>query len=79
MFYQYIVFHRSLNWYTFTMENKNELQQTAFGMGCFWQSEESFREMRGVKETAVGFMGGTVENPRRADVRRPEQDDPQGT
>ena len=50
------------------MENKNELQQTAFGMGCFWQSEESFREMKGVKETAVGFMGGTVENPSYEDV-----------
>lgn len=38
-------------------------EKAAFGMGCFWQSEEVFRKVKGVKETAVGFMGGTLENP----------------
>ena len=41
----------------------NKLEKATFGMGCFWQSEETFREIKGVKETAVGFMGGTVKNP----------------
>ena len=50
------------------MENKNKLQQAAFGMGCFWESEEVFRTVKGVKEAMVGFMGGTVENPSYEEV-----------
>lgn len=37
-------------------------------MGCFWQSEEVFRVIRGVKTTAVGFMGGEMKNPSYEDV-----------
>lgn len=40
-----------------------KLKKATFGMGCFWQSEEIFRLVDGVKSTAVGFMGGTVMNP----------------
>ncbi|PCI21303.1 peptide-methionine (S)-S-oxide reductase [Candidatus Wolfebacteria bacterium] len=36
----------------------SESRRAAFGMGCFWHSEESFREQEGVLDTAVGFMGG---------------------
>lgn len=32
-------------------------------MGCFWQSEEVFREVKGVKETVVGYMGGHTKKP----------------
>ncbi|VVB74457.1 Peptide methionine sulfoxide reductase MsrA [Candidatus Tiddalikarchaeum anstoanum] len=32
-------------------------------MGCFWGSEEVFRKIKGVTNTAVGFMGGKAKNP----------------
>ena len=34
-----------------------------FGAGCFWQVEMAFRELDGVVDTAVGYEGGTTENP----------------
>jgi peptide-methionine (S)-S-oxide reductase len=38
-------------------------QTAMFGAGCFWQTEEIFREMNGVVSTAVGYSGGTTVNP----------------
>ena len=34
-----------------------------FSSGCFWGTEYFFMKATGVKETAVGFMGGHVDNP----------------
>jgi peptide-methionine (S)-S-oxide reductase len=34
-----------------------------FGAGCFWGVEHAFRQIQGVTDTAVGFAGGTIENP----------------
>ena len=44
------------------------LAQASFGAGCFWGVEAAFREMPGVRETAVGYQGGTTKNPSYEDV-----------
>lgn len=46
------------------IEEKNVNIKTAyFASGCFWGTEFYFMKATGVKHTAVGFMGGHVENP----------------
>ena len=37
--------------------------KATFGMGCFWCSEDVFGRIKGVKSTAVGYIGGKVERP----------------
>ena len=34
-----------------------------FGAGCFWGVEARFQQLPGVLETAVGYEGGTTDNP----------------
>jgi peptide-methionine (S)-S-oxide reductase len=41
-----------------------------FGAGCFWQVEVAFRNVEGVVDAAVGYMGGHVTHPTYADVCR---------
>jgi peptide-methionine (S)-S-oxide reductase len=45
-----------------------ELDQSVFGMGCFWGAERKFWELEGVKLTAVGYAGGITKNPSYRDV-----------
>jgi peptide-methionine (S)-S-oxide reductase len=42
---------------------ESNLQKATFGAGCFWQVEEIFRNIKGVRETAAGYAGGRLENP----------------
>lgn len=39
------------------------MAKATFGAGCFWGVEAAFRQVEGVVDTAVGYMGGTVEHP----------------
>jgi peptide-methionine (S)-S-oxide reductase len=43
-------------------------EKATFGAGCFWGVEETFRSLKGVTETAVGYAGGKKENPSYEDV-----------
>jgi peptide-methionine (S)-S-oxide reductase len=46
----------------------DELETAIFGMGCFWGAEKKFWERKGVKLTAVGYAGGSTQNPSYRDV-----------
>ena len=46
----------------------SEVKIATFAAGCFWNVEDAFRRRRGVLNTAVGFSGGTLENPEYRDV-----------
>lgn len=39
------------------------MAKATFGAGCFWGVEAEFREIPGVTDTAVGFMGGKTVDP----------------
>jgi len=43
-------------------------EKATFGAGCFWGVEEEFRKIEGVRDAAVGYSGGTLENPTYRDV-----------
>jgi peptide-methionine (S)-S-oxide reductase len=48
--------------------NTDNLQIATFAAGCFWAVEETFRQIKGVKSTMVGYTGGWFNNPTYRDV-----------
>ncbi len=41
----------------------SEIQTATFGAGCFWGVEVTFRNVVGVVDARVGYMGGHAEHP----------------
>ena len=48
--------------------SETQLEKALFGAGCFWGVEAAYRQISGVVSTAVGYAGGTFNNPTYRDV-----------
>jgi peptide-methionine (S)-S-oxide reductase len=44
------------------------MELATFGAGCFWGVEVTYRQVPGVKDAVVGYLGGTLANPTYKDV-----------
>lgn len=47
---------------------EEKYEKASFAAGCFWGVEATFRDLKGVISTSVGYMGGHTEEPTYGDV-----------
>lgn len=45
-----------------------KMEKAMFAAGCFWGVEAAFGNVKGIKETVVGYSGGDFKNPTYEDV-----------
>ncbi len=50
------------------IKNEPQKETAVFAAGCFWGTEEFFRQMPGVMTTQVGFSGGKTEKPKYSEM-----------
>ena len=52
----------------FKPDKPEQISKAYFASGCFWGTEYYFQKLKGVKETTVGFMGGSTKHPTYKEV-----------
>jgi peptide methionine sulfoxide reductase msrA/msrB len=52
----------------FVKISPQKLEKATFAAGCFWGIEESFRNLKGIVSTRVGYTGGHIKDPTYEDV-----------